>query len=602
MDIGWIVLAILAAGRPTAAFGAVVSVPPTRAAWHRLESAFGRGEAPVAFARAAGGDLAVGEAGGVSWWRGAERMRAVLSGIRDLRFDSDGVLWIATDAGLFVWRRGDRPVRHTLRGGDAANRVRRLAIAPSGLLLATEGGAYWTHSGRIFQRLRPAGAARPTTRVALRVVPSGPRKGDGGGRAPIVEAWLFGADRLTRVRGIATASGLRVMDRRDLPMPRVAGGERLEDLVVGPRGERLFLVFEDGIAWRRFDQPAAGAGGARSSLSGGTPSPWRVERPGLPPGAVLRRLRWGADRVWLVTDHGLLEAETVAGPFRRTGNPVGTIDCLDLQTGPERRGAERRRVERRTESGGMQGQPIVLCRSGLFVRTERTEPEERPPEPRALHGPSIVLSDPDPPLAEIRRRALERAGLTVARAEGMWRRLRRRAYWPEIDLSLDLDFESELERDRDQAFVSGDTRRLFDRTKDEGRRYRAGVRFGWDLGEAVYPNETVDLSRELRQIISLRDDVLDEINQLYFERQRIREQLSASPSLSPAEASQLRWRARELDAGLDAWTGGWVHRWRRAKGPGAAADRRPFDSEDLSKDIPGPVFHPTTEDGREIHR
>jgi hypothetical protein len=92
------------------------------------------------------------------------------------------------------------------------------------------------------------------------------------------------------------------------------------------------------------------------------------------------------------------------------------------------------------------------------------------------------------------------------------------------------------------------------------------IEFDWDLGGIVYPLESVDLSRELRQVVSLRDDVSDEINQLYFERQTIREKLSArSPTASPiedAEAVRLHWRAQELDAGLDAWTGGWISLWR----------------------------------------
>jgi hypothetical protein len=66
--------------------------------------------------------------------------------------------------------------------------------------------------------------------------------------------------------------------------------------------------------------------------------------------------------------------------------------------------------------------------------------------------------------------------------------------------------------------------------------------------------------------VSLRDDVADEINQLYFERQSIRKRLSESPlatgSVEVGEVVRLHWRAQELDAGLDAWTGGWISRWR----------------------------------------
>jgi predicted transcriptional regulator len=148
----------------------------------------------------------------------------------------------------------------------------------------------------------------------------------------------------------------------------------------------------------------------------------------------------------------------------------------------------------------------------------------------------------------------------------MWDRLRQRAYWPEVGLRFDAEFDSDDQRDDDQAFLSGDTRRLFDHRRDEGRSYQATIELDWDLGGVVYPLESVDLSRELRQVVSLRDDVADEINQLYFERQSIREKLSeqalAGGSVEAGEVARLHWRAQELDAGLDAWTGGWISRWR----------------------------------------
>ena len=64
-------------------------------------------------------------------------------------------------------------------------------------------------------------------------------------------------------------------------------------------------------------------------------------------------------------------------------------------------------------------------------------------------------------------------------------------------------------------------------------------------------------------MIELRDDVLDEITQLYFERRRVLAQLQALPDPGDAEALRLRLRADELAAGIDAWTGGWFGRQTR---------------------------------------
>jgi hypothetical protein len=71
----------------------------------------------------------------------------------------------------------------------------------------------------------------------------------------------------------------------------------------------------------------------------------------------------------------------------------------------------------------------------------------------------------------------------------------------------------------------------------------------------------------VRELIELRDEVLDEINQLYFERRRVLLERSQLPDPASAEAERLALRARELAAGLDAWTGGWWSRQLETTSP-----------------------------------
>jgi hypothetical protein len=100
-------------------------------------------------------------------------------------------------------------------------------------------------------------------------------------------------------------------------------------------------------------------------------------------------------------------------------------------------------------------------------------------------------------------------------------------------------------------------RRLHDLQRDSGRDYGATLSFEWDLGDAAFNPDEVDVSKEAREVIELRDDVLDEVTQLFFERQRVLLQLASADA---QEAPRLRLRVDELAAGLDAWTGGWFGR------------------------------------------
>jgi hypothetical protein len=523
--------------------GAVVDGPsPAFVGWERMGSLGGGAEKAVAFAQYGDGEIAVADGAGVSWWRDNRRERAVLSSIRDLAFSADGVLWIATSRGLFFWNRKGRPAARRLPGGEAGNQVEEIAISDSIFLLATGAGAVWSATGQNFAPLGGSAPAAAITHVAIR---PGRFEHRGPMAAPMIhggQVWLYGPSRLLTAGAIAFDSKGRVTHFEVLPMalPRSGLGEArtVADLVIDPKGQRLLFVLEDLIAWRSLEDEIS-----TSTVS--VSSSWRFVRPNLPPGAAIRGLGWAAGRVWIATNHGLLVADTIDGPFRRTTSPVGTTSCVDVQA-------------------SARNQTLALCRQGLFALSNNFVHEPVPAaDIDSMSAVSSVISlPPDPPLSEIRRRALRHAGLTARRAQRMRSRLGRRAYWPDLELRFDLEFDFDREQDADQAFTYGEPREIFDRTFATDRSYSAGIELDWDLGGIVYPLETVDLSRELRQLVTLRDDVSDEINQLYFERQAIREKLFSFGLVDPKEIGRLSWRAREIDAGLDAWTGGWISRWR----------------------------------------
>ena len=108
----------------------------------------------------------------------------------------------------------------------------------------------------------------------------------------------------------------------------------------------------------------------------------------------------------------------------------------------------------------------------------------------------------------------------------------------------------------------------FDRERQRSRGFEASLALTWDLGDIVYHPESVDVSREVRELVELRDDVLDELRHLYFERRRVLLELLVLPADRPVEAARLRLRADELAAGIDAWTGGWFGRRAVRAAPG----------------------------------
>src|SRR5690606_8702082 len=240
--------------------------------------------------------------------------------------------------------------------------------------------------------------------------------------------------------------------------------------------------------------------------------------------------------LWIATDRGLLEAEHPAASWRRADEPAGTTPATAVAAEGERL--------------------LVASAQGLLVG----EPTGEPAPARAAGAPSP--SPPpgapacDPPIAAVQRAALAYLDLTGARPARMWRGVRRRGALPVVTFDGEIADDRSHNRTWDEAFTGGDFRRLFDRDRDRQLERSVTPRLVWDLPDLLYEPEEIDVSTEMRRTIELRDDVLDELNQLYFDRRRALDAAAQAGPGTPAAAREAL-RAEELAAGLAGWTGGW---------------------------------------------
>jgi hypothetical protein len=252
---------------------------------------------------------------------------------------------------------------------------------------------------------------------------------------------------------------------------------------------------------------------------------------------------------WLTSDRGLLTASGLAGPWWRAAPPAGSIASEQI-------------VEL--------GDRLFVASAQGFLEGSLDPGRKAPFRPTSL---ALVASpeelEPGPGIRAVQVAALRYAGLAPGSMEQAFQGLARRGWLPVVGLRVGASHDRRQAWDRDQSFVSGATRHLYDRDEAEAVDLDASLTFAWDFGDVAYDPEYVDLSRESRMVIALRDDVLDEVNQLYYERRGIVLQLRVLAEAGPAEASadaasggaadavKLALRAVELAAGLDAWTGGW---------------------------------------------
>jgi hypothetical protein len=412
--------------------------------------------------------------------------------VRDLAFEPGGALWVASERGLFELA-GTAATPHAI-GPGASGRATRLLWLGGSLLVGSEDGLAFRAPGGAFTRVD--GSAPEGAVLALAAL--GPRT-----------ALAIAGGEVARIELDASGRVVREIARETLP---TGDGPPL-DLAPLPSGGALALR-ESGLARR----DASGV--------------WRRVPIALPPGALPLRLLALARGLWLATDAGLLFARDVSGPFERAGAPAGGAAIASLSAHAD--------------------ELVVAGARGVLRGALRAQLPAAREESRAKLASTAAR---EPGVLAVQRAALRYLALEPQRMASLRARTRQSAYAPVLELFGAYGGDRSHERDQDETFTSGLDRTFRDRHRETGSDYDAGVRLSWNLGGAIYHPEEIDASREAREWIELRDEVLDEVAQLYFERRRA--QLDAAREPDPHAAARLELRAAELAAGLDAWTGGW---------------------------------------------
>jgi hypothetical protein len=454
--------------------------------------------------------LAVGDARGVFLGSDSGSLRRVMrrGPVRDLAFLPDGTLLAATDVGLFLLDPEGRVVDRTPGAGSATRQVARIAVHGDLVAVATGRGAFVSTDLERWVQLDAGLPIGPTRDVALQETAAG------------LDAWVAFEREVWRAHIVRESEQPPRVEAvsRERPFGGQVGRSPL-DLLVLEAGAYDVLVLDPGYIAGRDNSTGA----------------WRVVRLQLPPGASAQRLSHLDARFWVSTDRGLVSSPDLEGPWQRASGPAASPSAFALAAAGSRLFAA-------SDSGLLVG--LIASSAGAG------EPEAEP------KGTPILRASP--PIELVQRVALEYTTLQPSEIVRLRRGVSRRGWFPIVDVRLEKDRHRARFKEYDEVYTSSALRRLRDRDRDKDTDYHVGLFLSWDLGDISYHPEEIDVSKEAREVIELRDDVLDEVNQLYFERERLL--LELAQTSDPNEARRLRVRTAELAAGLDAWTGGWFGR------------------------------------------
>ena len=92
---------------------------------------------------------------------------------------------------------------------------------------------------------------------------------------------------------------------------------------------------------------------------------------------------------------------------------------------------------------------------------------------------------------------------------------------------------------------------------DDQKNTNQEIQLEWRFDEMLMGPTRIQAIRETSRLVQLRDDILDEVTKVYYDRRRVQVDIAMNPPGDPKSRAAKDLRLEELTANLDALTGGW---------------------------------------------
>lgn len=205
----------------------------------------------------------------------------------------------------------------------------------------------------------------------------------------------------------------------------------------------------------------------------------------------------------------------------------------------------------------------AATREGLFKYIEKNSLPEKVVLKGKVESGFANLEDMEPTLVEVQEQALRFASLPTEKEYKKYRlQARLRNLLPRVDLSLsrDVDNSTFFQNDRGLSTDSG-FENEFDageiaRTQDDDRSF-GGLSVTWNASELIYDDEIVDILSQARLTANIKENLLDDVTRIYFQRRRLQLGGLLSPPKDISSRLESKIQISELTGQLDSRTGGW---------------------------------------------
>lgn len=259
------------------------------------------------------------------------------------------------------------------------------------------------------------------------------------------------------------------------------------------------------------------------------------------PGDAIHDLLWAdANRVFISTSAGLLEMAFNKASFKKVSQGLENQEMKALAL--------------------LQKENPLLIAAGAhqLFSYPLISPEAVPLSPLAQSETPDIENlrrhlAKEPGIQELHQAAIRYNDISQSKIN-RWHWLSRlKAFFPSFSVGKDLSASESIDIDRGGTntpdfYISGPRSRSWD----------MDFNLSWDIADLLWSSDHTSIDSRSRYTVELREEILNEVTRLYFERKRALIQLYLEPPQDLKERAELLLHIDELTAYLDSLTGGYL--------------------------------------------
>ena len=159
----------------------------------------------------------------------------------------------------------------------------------------------------------------------------------------------------------------------------------------------------------------------------------------------------------------------------------------------------------------------------------------------------------EPSIHEIQQQAIKYAEVSPEKIERMRDAAKNKAWLPRLSVGADRNVTDLWH------WEGGSTTKVDDDFLRKGRdAIEWDLTLNWDFGELVWNDDQTTIDARSRLMVCLRNNILEEVNSLYFKRRKLQLQMLSDSPQTKEDKLLNQLRLDELTANIDAFTGGYL--------------------------------------------